>query len=287
MTQKNDAALVADTLSGQREAFTSLVQKHQNYAYGMACGLLSDIELVQDVVQESLLCAYRDLWKLKKPEQFGSWLCGIVKNTAHSAIRKQRGARRLAEELRIEAVDTAPPPDQRILKAEKREQIRSAVKRLDEKHREALSLYYADNMSYREIASRLEVNETTEKGRLQHARNRLRKELKAVGKRFGDVSIMDGAAVEVIEILAAPDAGAAQEDNANAFTAPDAAFIANAFSHALLGDIDTVDDIDYFVNRVFNDIILSNLAKTAERNDVADMGFGRRALRLGRYPCAS
>ena len=54
MIQKNDAALVADALSGRQEAFTTLFQKHQNYAYGMAFGLLSDVELVQDVDKSHL-----------------------------------------------------------------------------------------------------------------------------------------------------------------------------------------------------------------------------------------
>ena len=214
MIQKNDAALVADTLSGQVEAFTTLVLKHQRYAYGMASGLLSDVELVQDVVQDSLLCAYRDLGKLQNPEQFSSWLCGIVKNTAYSVIRKQKRDRLLANELQVASSVAVPLPDQRILTAETHKLVQLAVNDLSQKYRRVLRLYYHDNLSYAEIAAQIGVNVTTVKGRLQHARSKLRKSLGNAGK---DACSMEGT--QIIEALVgtASDAVTAQCEEGDFF----------------------------------------------------------------------
>lgn len=177
MNPKPDAVLVAEALSGQREAFTTLVHKHQDHAYGVAVCLLSDFDLAQDVVQESLLCAYQDLGKLRDPERFGVWLCGIVRYTAYAILRERERLRLMAEELRIAADARMPLPDEMIIAAEQRQLVRQAIKRLDRKQREVVGLHYFGSRPYRNIAELLEVSETTVKGRLQHARATLRKKL--------------------------------------------------------------------------------------------------------------
>ena len=55
VTQRPDAALVRAALAGDRDAFSILVRKHQDYAYGVAISLLSDFDLARDVVQEAFL----------------------------------------------------------------------------------------------------------------------------------------------------------------------------------------------------------------------------------------
>ena len=99
MIPKTDAVLVAEALAGRREAFADLVRKHQYYAYGTAVGMLSDFDLAYDVVQESFLTAYQDLRKLRDPKRFGGWLRGIVRHTAHRALRELRRVSALTAEL--------------------------------------------------------------------------------------------------------------------------------------------------------------------------------------------
>jgi len=202
MSEKPEA-LVRQALAGEEEAFSALVRKYQDYAYGVAVGVLSDFELARDVVQESFLCAYRKLDKLRDPARFGGWLRGIVRNMSFRAIRELGRIRELAEEVRLTQgpFDPAPPPDKASEKAERHEIVRRALEKLNDPQREAVSLYYVDGLSCEEIAGFLEVTETAVQGRLQRARARLRKELDMVMDTFKSEHLPDNFADEIKKLL--------------------------------------------------------------------------------------
>ena len=203
MDHRSDAALVAAALNGDREAFSALVRKYQDCAYGLAFSRLSDFDLARDVVQEAFLCAYRDLGRLKEPERFAGWLRGIVRNVSLHALRDVEQVRALAKEAGATAqpFDAAPRPDEAAEAAERGEIVRQALGRLSENHREAVSLYYVDGLSYADIAGFLEVTETAVQGRLQRARAQLRKELKMVQETFKDAALPLDFASEVRRLL--------------------------------------------------------------------------------------
>ncbi len=203
ISQRPDAALVKAALAGDREAFSILVRRHQDYAYGVAVGLLSDFELARDVVQEAFLCAYRDLPRLKSPARFGGWLRGIVRHTAHRALRELARVRSMAEELRrtVEPFARTVLPDRSAEEAERRETVRRALERLNDRNREAVSLYYVDGFSYAEIAEFLGVTKATVQGRLQRARSQLRRELKMVEETFKEQELPTDFSAEIRRLL--------------------------------------------------------------------------------------
>lgn len=82
MNERPDAVLVKETLAGDRGAFSVLVRRYEDYAYGVAIGLLSDFELARDVVQEAFLYAYRDLARLKRPDTV--WRLAARDRNTHS-----------------------------------------------------------------------------------------------------------------------------------------------------------------------------------------------------------
>lgn len=190
-------------LAGEKDAFCALVRRYQDLAYGVAVGMLSDFDLAQDVVQEAFLSAYRDLPKLKDPARFGGWLRGIVRHTAHRALRDREHFRLLTERLwrARETSGETPPADQLVEEAERREMVRRALEQLDAKNREAVSLYYIDDLSYGEIAEFLSVTQATVKGRLQRGRAQLREGLKMVEDTFKERKLPDGFASEIGRML--------------------------------------------------------------------------------------
>jgi len=216
MDARSDAALVRDALAGRGEAFGDLVRRYQDYAYGLAIARLSEFELARDVVQESFLCAYRDLGKLKDPERFAGWLRSIVRHTAGRALRELERVRSLAEELGRagEPVVPASQPDESAEETERRQIVRRAMERLSEKNREVVSLYYVDGLSYADIAGFLGVTETTVQGRLQRGRTELRKELLAmVEQTFKSQELPDDFAAEIQRLRdAAASGGRAHEE---------------------------------------------------------------------------
>jgi len=216
MDSKPDAALVGEALAGRGEAFSDLVHRYQDYAYGLAVARLSDFELARDVVQESFLCAYRDLAKLRDHARFAGWLRGIVRHTANRALRELQRVRSLAEELgrAAELGVRASRPSESAEETERREIVRRALERLNEKNREVVSLFYVDGLSYADIAGFLGVSETTVQGRLQRGRAALKKELLTmVEQTFKSQELPDDFAAEVQSLLdAAAKGGRAHEE---------------------------------------------------------------------------
>lgn len=200
MTKTSDTALVEQARNGNRAAFSKLVHKYQNYAYGAAIGMLSDFDLAQDVVQEAFIYAYRDLHKLKDTEHFGGWLRGIVRNMAHRALRELGKIQKLASELSLQPTTYPKRPDENLEDAERSEIVHYALSCLNEKNREVISLYYVSCLSYADIATYLHVSETTVQGRLQRARVQLRKELKMVREKFQEKHLPENFTAE-IEVL--------------------------------------------------------------------------------------
>lgn len=204
MNEANETELVREALAGNLAAFSVLVRRYQDLAYAVAVGVLSDFDLARDVVQEAFLCAFRELRKLKDPSRFAGWLRGIVRHTAFRALRELGRVRRLAESMAEPAgsVALAPSPIENAEESERRSTVRQALSRLSEANREAMSLFYLDDLSYRDIAGLLGVNETTVQGRLQRGRSQLRKELlKMVEYAYHEEGLPDSFADEIRRLL--------------------------------------------------------------------------------------
>ena len=184
MSKTSDAKLVEDALAGSQDAFCALVQRYQDRVYGVALSVLVDFDLALDAVQDAFLCAYCDLGRLRSPNTFGAWLCGIARNTARGILRRRRRQDSLAAGLADigRASQAVPSARQLAVAAEERVLVQQALGRVNDNAREALTLYYADGLSYSEISSFLEISIGALKGRLQRGRAELRKELTMVDR---------------------------------------------------------------------------------------------------------
>src|SRR5687768_9350757 len=88
----DDADLVLAFKQGAREAFAILIARHRPRVVGLVTALLGDTAAAEDVAQEATYHAYFDVERLREPERFGSWLCGIAVNLAKMALRRRRFA---------------------------------------------------------------------------------------------------------------------------------------------------------------------------------------------------
>src|SRR5215467_13063456 len=74
--------------AGDAAAFRLLVERHRPLARARASRLCSDPGDVDDSVQESFLQAFVALGRLRDPDRFAAWLCGIVRNV-HRALQRR------------------------------------------------------------------------------------------------------------------------------------------------------------------------------------------------------
>lgn len=195
--ERSDGELVASACQGDKAAFGVLVERHQEAARRLALRMVSNGEVVRDLVQEALLEAYLSLNRLRQPERFRSWLGGIVLNLCRGYLRerKRRGLGSESPAARpnfdwYQLQSDLPDPE---LVAEARELHRlvlSAIRELPDDQRDATLLFYYEYLSLREIAAVAGVSVGAVKVRLYRARQQLREHLMRQHPELQPVSLI-------------------------------------------------------------------------------------------------
>jgi RNA polymerase sigma factor (sigma-70 family) len=164
---RSDAELVQAALGGDKDAFADLASRHWATAVALAARLLGSADLARDAAQEACIAALADLDRLRVPDRFGAWFCGIALNVARRWLRQMRAELPVIPRDRMSA---EPGPDERAELAELAAAVRAAVGRLADGQREAVFLFYLQGLTYREVAAELSISVGAVKARLHQAR---------------------------------------------------------------------------------------------------------------------
>jgi RNA polymerase sigma factor (sigma-70 family) len=187
MKNKADTELVALARSGDKEAFSQLIERYQLMAKRISLGMIAREDIARELVQEAILEAYLSLDHLRDNARFKSWFYGIVLNVCRSYIREQKtdtfslevmmgGVHCDALAFPSAALDPQEVAEQRELHSI----VLKAIQDLSPKDRLATLLFYYEQLSLREIAAILGVSVVAVKGRLYRAREQLREQLLSV-----------------------------------------------------------------------------------------------------------
>ena len=158
-------------IHGDREAFEMIIRTHSRTLFAIAYGILQNREEAEDVVQESLIKAWKMRWRVRDPEKFPAWLSMIARHRAHDVFRKRRSAPVTHEALEMSDANT---PDTLAMD----QQLLSALATLPELHRAALTLRYFEEMDYRTIENTLGLTNGALRGILGRALASMRKQLR-------------------------------------------------------------------------------------------------------------
>ncbi len=158
-------------IHGDRDAFEMIIRTHSRTLFAIAYGILQNREEAEDVVQDSLVKAWKTRWRVRDPEKFLAWLCTIARHRAHDMIRKRRPVPFPHETIGTSETETvdATAMDQ---------QLHSALAALPELHRAALTLRYVEEMDYRAIENTLGLTNGALRGILGRALASMRKQLR-------------------------------------------------------------------------------------------------------------
>ena len=174
-----------------KSEFETAVMVHLDAAYNLAHWLVRDASAAEDVVQESLLRAFRYFEGFRGGDA-RPWLMGIVRNAAYTLLR-ERGViahTEIAdEEGELEAKWEAPAqdgPESMLMRKTEAAQINSAIAALPAAYREVIVLRAMEELSYEEIAVVAGVPVGTIMSRLSRARAMLRQTLVSdvAGERY-------------------------------------------------------------------------------------------------------
>jgi RNA polymerase sigma factor (sigma-70 family) len=163
---------VAAAKAGDKEAFSELVTRFQDMAYGIAYAMLGDVGLAQDAAQEAFIAAYLNLATLREPAAFPGWFRRVVikHSDRERRIRKPNQPHNDFAELPATAFD----PARALEPSEEKSEIHKAIAELPPIQRQIITLFYLRDHSQKEIEEFLEFPVSMIKKHLFSARNKLR-----------------------------------------------------------------------------------------------------------------
>lgn len=184
----DNAVLLSRIREDAPGAFDEFVERFGGriYAFGMKfCGERED---AKDVLQETLLQAYRSLQKLDNPDALVSWLYRVAANAC--LMRRRKGKFEPEREISLEELmprpgeapgveipDPAAAPHDDLLREETRRRVQTAIGDLPDAYRIVLVMRDMEQLSTQEVAEALGLEISAVKMRLHRARLMVKKSL--------------------------------------------------------------------------------------------------------------
>jgi RNA polymerase sigma-70 factor (ECF subfamily) len=147
---ENDKYYVERCLDGHPDDFRYLVRRYQAALLANLAGKLGDKDRAEEATQETLVRAYFNIGKLRKPDSFFSWLLGIADLVAKEQRRKEQLQRR--RQIVRSFAEEAPPTELSQDYA-----LESAIAELPEAYRKIILLRYYGGHSCNQIAEQLDM----------------------------------------------------------------------------------------------------------------------------------
>jgi RNA polymerase sigma-70 factor, ECF subfamily len=171
-TDEQDQLLLSSFRNGDLAAFCTLVTQYQKPIFNAAYRLLGDVEQASDVAQTVFLRVFERIEDYDSKYKFFSWIYRIAVNEAIDFLRKQAKYDPIDDENDFAAPQTANP-EWLHERNEVSALIQRALLKLTVDQRIVITLRHFDELSYREIAEILVLQEKTVKSRLFDARKSL------------------------------------------------------------------------------------------------------------------
>jgi RNA polymerase sigma-70 factor (ECF subfamily) len=183
---ESDKKLVRSARDGDRTAFEELVRRTSRLAFARLYLETGDAQRAEDLLQETLLRAYRSLGQLTDENGFRPWLLAIAQNVLTDAARREARLKRAAPprtDTPLTAVPAnAPPPEEEVQRAELRERVLAVLRSLPAEYRLPLTLRYLAGADYETISTQLGLSNGSLRGLLHRGLKMLRARL----PEFGD-----------------------------------------------------------------------------------------------------
>ena len=163
--------LIKQAQKGNSNAFEEIILAYKNTLYKIAKTRLSNIDDIEDAVQETIISAYQSIYKLRDTTKFKSWIITILINKCNRINKKKSKQNISYEEIGIERyvgkcdVFTSIGFDELI-----------SILSKDEKT--IITLFYSEDYTSKEISKILKLNENTVRRKISDARKKIEKKVK-------------------------------------------------------------------------------------------------------------
>jgi RNA polymerase sigma-70 factor (ECF subfamily) len=196
----SDLLLVERANAGDQRAFSLLVLKYQRRIQRLIGRMVRDVDLVEDIAQETFIRAYRALHQFRGDAQFYTWLYRIAVNTAKKALLELKRDPTVSESFLVpdEEDETSwrkneptsdETPETVLAAKEIAAVVNAAMDSLPEDLKQAVTLREIEGLSYEDIALAMDCPIGTVRSRIFRAREVISARIKPLlekqtGKRW-------------------------------------------------------------------------------------------------------
>ena len=184
-----DAAIVAQVLAGDRDAFRVLVERHARGIFRVAYRMTGNQQDAEEIVQEALLRAYKSLGRFELRANFSTWLYRIAVNRTLDFLNARKTQMNTKETFQItdqpgpgegnqvQLPAAGPGPERLLLSAEMKRKIAGALGLLTPAERIAFTMRHMEGRSIEEISQALNLKASAAKNSVFRAVQKLRQQL--------------------------------------------------------------------------------------------------------------
>ncbi len=177
-----DNILIQQYLSGNNEAFETLLTRYKQRIYSFIYSKVKDRELTDDIFQDTFIKVIKTLKKgsYNDDGRFLSWAMRIAHNLIVDHFRrKQRMPKYESHDAEKDVFYRISEPSQNIedmlINTQIKEDLNTLILELPENQHEVLRMRLYQDMSFKEIAERTNVSINTSLGRMRYGLINLRK----------------------------------------------------------------------------------------------------------------
>lgn len=183
MTEEALNLLIQKAQKGDLRAFEQVVEQYHAKIYNIALGIMGTPHDAEDAAQNALIKIYRAVGDFKFQSKFSTWVYRITTNVCMDEVRKRK---RLSSVSSDELSDDAfgadyATPEVHALSRDATADLKAAIARLKDDHREMIVLRDINGFSYEEIAQITKCSVGTVKSRISRARTALKDILISAG----------------------------------------------------------------------------------------------------------
>jgi RNA polymerase sigma-70 factor (ECF subfamily) len=191
----SDAAVVAQVLAGDQDAFRVLVDRHSRSVYCVVYRMTGNPLDTEEIIQETLLRAYKALPRFEMRSNFGTWLYRIAVNRTLDFLNARKTQVQMkdtyqitdnpdAEDGRqIQVPSSDPEPDRVVLSTEVKMKMAQAMSLLTPAERVAFTMRHMEGRSIEEISKTLNLKASAAKNSVFRAVQKLRQQLEPFATR--------------------------------------------------------------------------------------------------------